>query len=45
MQKRECLEVWKEVKGEGATYKALISAVEEAEDMQLAGYVRSLLEK
>ena len=41
MQKRECLEVWKEMKGEGATYRALITAAEEAEDMQLA----SLLEK
>ena len=45
MQKRECLEVWKEVKGEGATYRALILAAEEAEDRQLADCVRSLLEK
>jgi ankyrin repeat protein len=45
MQKRECLEVWKEMKGEGATYRAIISAVEEAGDKQLADGVRSLLEK
>ena len=45
MQKRECLEVWKVMKGEGATYRALISAVEEAGDRQLADCVRSLLEK
>ncbi|CAI8050469.1 hypothetical protein GBAR_LOCUS27719, partial [Geodia barretti] len=45
MQKREFLEVWKVMKGEGATYRALITATEEAEDRQLADCVRSLLEK
>ena len=45
LQKRECLEVWKEVKGNGATYRALISAAEEADDHRLVDCVRSLLDK
>ena len=45
LQKRECLEVWKEVKGDGATYEALISAAEEAEDQQLADNIRNILQK
>ena len=45
LQKRECLEVWKEVKGDGATYRALISAAEEAEDQQLADNIRNMLQK
>ena len=45
LQKRKCLEVWKEVKGDGATYRALISAAEEAEDQQLADNIRNMLQK
>ena len=45
MQKQECLEVWKEAKGDGATYRAIISAAEEAGDKQLADCVKSLLGK
>ena len=40
---RECLEVWKENKGKEATYHALISAAEEAEDKELADKIRDLL--
>ena len=36
--------MWKEVKGYGATYRALISAAEEAEDLQLAESIRNMLE-
>ena len=43
LQKRECLEVWKENKGKEATYHALISAAEEAEDKELADKIRDLL--
>ena len=42
-QKQECLEVWKETKGNGATYGALITAAEKARDQQLADTVRRLL--
>ena len=42
-QKRECLEVWKEKKGNKATYGALITAAEKAEDQQLADRVRAML--
>ena len=42
-QKRECLEVWKEVKGNEATYRALIKAAEEAKAQNLADNVRSRL--
>ena len=45
LQKRECLEVWKEVKEDGATYRALISAAEEAEDQQLVDNIRNMLQK
>ena len=45
LQKRECLEVWQEVKGGGATYRALISAAEEAEDQQLADAIRNMIQK
>jgi hypothetical protein len=44
-QKRECLEVWKEKIGREATYRALISAAEEARDQQLADNIRDMLEK
>ena len=36
-QKRECLMKWKEVKGAGATYQALISAAEEAGNQLYTG--------
>ena len=41
-QKRECLQVWREMKGAEATYQALITAAVEAENRQLAGAVRNL---
>ena len=41
-QKRECLQVWREMKGAEATYQALISAAEEAENQLLADAVRNL---
>ena len=41
-QKRECLSVWKEIEGERATYRAFISAAEEAGNQQLAHTVRDL---
>ena len=42
-QKHNCLLKWKKKKGEGkATYEALISAAEEADDKLLADHVRSL---
>ncbi|CAI8033351.1 hypothetical protein GBAR_LOCUS18814 [Geodia barretti] len=41
-QKRECLYVWKEMEGERATYRAFISAAEEAGNQQLAHSVRDL---
>ena len=42
-QKLECLEVWKEMKGDGATYDALIRAAEKAKDQLLADRVRTML--
>ena len=45
LQKQKCLEVWKEVKGGGATYRALISAAEDARDQQLADAIKSMLQK
>jgi hypothetical protein len=42
-QKQECLEEWKEMKGKEATYCALISAAEEAEDKELAHSVHSMV--
>ena len=42
-QKHECLEVWKETKGNEATYGAFITAAEEAKDQQLADRVRAML--
>ena len=44
-QKRECLEVWKEERGREATYRALISAAEEARDQLLADNIRDMLKK
>ena len=45
LQKQECLEVWKEKRGEEATYRALISAAEEAKDKELADNIRDMLGK
>ena len=45
LQKQECLEVWKEAKGGGATYRALISAAEEAKDQEFADAIRDMLHK
>ena len=42
-QKNECLQVWKETKGNRATYRALITAAEEAEEQQLADHVKAML--
>ena len=42
MQKQECLEVWKEIKGKEATYSALISAAEDAKAQRLADSVKAL---
>ena len=44
LQKMECLEVWQELKRGEATYKAFISAAEEADEEDLADYVKSLLQ-
>ena len=44
-QKRECLEVWKKIKGDQATYGALITAAEKARDQPLADAVRDLLSR
>ena len=43
MQKRECLEVWKEMKGNEATFCALIKAAENAKVQNLADGVRTML--
>ena len=45
MQKRKCLKMWKERKGHGATYQALISAAKEANNQLLADAVESVLAK
>ena len=42
-QKRECLEVWKEIKGNGATYGALITAAENANNQLFADRVKGML--
>ena len=41
-QGRECLEVWREMKGAEATYQALITAAVEAKDQLLADTVKNL---
>ena len=43
-QKCECLNKWKEKKGNKATYRAFIQAAEAAQDKQLADYVREMLQ-
>ena len=45
LQKRECLEVWNKGRGRGATYRALISAAEDARDQLLAFKIKGMLEK
>ena len=40
-QKKECLKIWKEMKGADATYQALITAAVEANDQLLADSVRA----
>ena len=45
LQKQECLEVWKEERGREATYRALISAAEEARDKELADNIRDMSKK
>ena len=42
LQKRECLEVWSDMKGTGATYRAFITAAEEARDRDLAHRVKDM---
>ena len=42
-QKHACLEVWKKVKGNEATYGAFIAAAEEARNQRLADGVRAML--
>ena len=42
MQKRVCLLTWRQMMGVGATYRAFISAAEEAGNQQLADTVREL---
>ena len=41
-QGRECLQKWKVKQGRAATYQALITAAENAEDQQLADSVRDI---
>ena len=43
-QKCECLEIWKEMQGDRATYGAFITAAEAAEEKQLADGVRAMLQ-
>ena len=42
-QRRECLNIWKEMKGDEATYHALITAAESAKNQQLADTVKALV--
>ena len=44
-QKREALRMWKRNKGNGATYRILITAAETISKMKLADNVRALLKK
>ena len=41
-RKHECLKMWKEMKGNEATYGALITAAEKAQDQKLADAVRAI---
>ena len=42
-QKRKCLEVWKEMKGNNATYSALITAAEKTGNQWLTDEVKDML--
>ena len=42
MQARKCLQKWKRVKGNVATYQALITAAEKANDRMLADNVQAM---
>ena len=42
-QKHECLQEWRRMKGDGATYQTLISAAEEATQQLLADQVKRLI--
>ena len=42
-QKRECLEIWKQAKGNEATYSTFITTAEKAKNQQLADGVRAML--
>ena len=42
-QKQECLSKWKEMKGDRATYRALITAAENARNQQLADKIKALV--
>ena len=43
-KKHECLKVWKEMKGNEATYGALITAAEKAKDQKLADAVKAIFD-
>ena len=45
MKKKECLELWKERKGNKATYGALITAAKSAKNRLLADKVKAMLQK
>ena len=42
-QKTECLQIWKKIKGDKATYSAFITAAIEARDQLLADEVRNMI--
>ena len=42
-QKKECLEVWRQTKGNEATYGALINAAEQAKEQKLADAVKKMI--
>ena len=42
-QKEECLEVWRQTKGDQATYSALITAAEQAKEQKLADAVKKMI--
>ena len=43
-QKREALYKWRQIKGDEATYRALITAAKKIPNMQLVGKVKDLLQ-
>ena len=44
-QKRKCIEKWKQMKGNKATYRAFIGAAEVAQEQGLADNMRALLNR